>query len=597
MTATTGTIITTNPNIVEVVEQAGLINGGETDGMGGKNTEASGIEKKDKRESQADLLVKIVEGSGAEFFHTPTDEQFISFALDDHYETWPIRSRVTRRWVTTKFYRQTGKAPNSEAMQSALNVLEARAGCEGDEREVYLRAAWHEGALYYDLADREWRVVRIDAHGWKVLAESPVKFRRYSNTLPQVEPVHGGNLDAIWDFINVKGVADRRLMESWIVTAYIPNVPRPMLVGYGDQGSAKTTAQKMLLALVDPSSTPCLRTRDASELVQALAHRFAAVLDNVSSLPTWLSDLLCCAITGDGFTKRQLFTDDDDIIYSYRRALLFNGINVAINKPDLLDRSLLIQLERLSDDSRREEAELWRDFDARRPAILGAIFTTISTAIRQYENIKSPRLPRMADFARWAMAARGDVQRFLDDYKINVSRQNSEAIAESMVAIVILDWLKNKSDWSGQPHELHAALKDHLQVLQINEKQFAATDAVLGKKLREIRPNLLALGWKIHFNTGGDRLITISRELRETPAAPAFAAEVEQNQSPIPGGRNGGTGSTGGGSGDSHLSPRKHNKSGGTGSKGGKIHVLSSTVGGFDWQTDQQDDDFEDIHR
>jgi len=139
-----------------------------------------------------------------------------------------------------------------------------------------------------------------------------------------------------------------------------------MLVGYGDQGSAKTTAEKMLLELVDPSSTPCLRTRDAAELVQALAHRFAAVLDNVSSLPTWLSDLLCCAITGDGFTKRQLFTDDDDVIYSYRRAILFNGINIAISKPDLLDRSLLIQLERISDEHRREEAEVWNREPRRR---------------------------------------------------------------------------------------------------------------------------------------------------------------------------------------------------------------------------------------
>src|SRR5262249_10542012 len=211
---------------------------------------------------------------------------------------WPIRSKATRRWITNRFYCATKKAPNSEAMQSALNVLEAKASCEGNEQEVYLRAAWHDGALCYDLADANWRVVKIDAQGWEVITDSRVRFRRYSNTLPQAEPIHGGNLAVIWDFINVKEEADRRLVESWLVTAYVPDIPRPMLVGYGDQGSAKTTAEKMLLELVDPSSTPCLRTRDASELVQALAHRFAAVLDNVSSLPTWLSDLLCCAITG-----------------------------------------------------------------------------------------------------------------------------------------------------------------------------------------------------------------------------------------------------------------------------------------------------------
>src|SRR5262249_40353716 len=147
---------------------------------------------------------------------------FIRFTIGSHNETWPIRSRATRRWITNKFYRATKKAPNNEAMQSALNVLEARASCEGDEQEVYLRAAWHDGALYYDLADAEWRAVRIDIHGWKVVTESPVRFRRYSNTLPQVEPVPGGNLETIWDFLNVKEEADRRLAASWLVTAYVP---------------------------------------------------------------------------------------------------------------------------------------------------------------------------------------------------------------------------------------------------------------------------------------------------------------------------------------------------------------------------------------
>jgi hypothetical protein len=586
MTVYPDAIARDNPDIVEAVKQNLLgVNGDGcnsqidgTDGTDDKNTAASGGEKKEKRESQADLLLKIVEDSGAEFFHTPTDEQFISFTLGQHDETWPIRSRAARRWVTTKFYRQTGKAPNNEAMQSALSVLEARAACEGDEREVYLRAAWHEGSLYYDLADSEWRAVRIDGHDWEIVTKPPVRFRRYSNTLPQVEPVTGGTLDAIWNFLNVKKEADRRLVESWLVSALNPDIPRPMLVTHGDQGTAKSSTSKILLSLVDPSATPCLRTRDATELVQALAHRFAAVLDNVSSLPAWLSDLLCCAITGDGFTKRQLFTDDDDVIYSYRRALLFNGINVAVSKPDLLDRSLLIQLDQIGDDVRREEQDLWRDFYQARPAILGAIFTRLSGAIGRYDTIKSGRLPRMADFARWAMAATGDVQQFLADYKINVGRQNYEAIAESIVATVILDWLKDQSEWSGQPHELHAALKAHLQVMQINEKQFPATPAWLSKKLREIRPNLNQLGWKIHFASGGDRLITISRELGKSTAVTAAAADIQQNQPFILGGNTDNSGGTGSSTkpGDLKLNTRNQSNSSIKGGTGSKITLLSS---------------------
>jgi hypothetical protein len=203
----------------------------------------------------------------------------------------------------------------------------------------------------------------------------------------------------------------------------------------------------------------------------------------------------------------------------------------------------------------------------------------------------------MADFARWAMAATGDVQRFHDDYKINVGRQNAEAVAESIVATVILDWLTGKSEWSGQPHELHAALKDHLQVMQINEKQFPATPAWLSKKLREIRPNLKQLGWKIHFASGGDRLITISRELGKSTADTADTADVEENQQATDGGKTDESGGTGGNTnnGDANPSYRNQKNSGAMGGKGGKNPSFSNDADGFNWQTGEQDDDFEDV--
>ena len=481
-----------------------------------------------KRESQADILLRMTIESGAKLFHTATGETYISFPVSNHIENWPINSNATRQWLRRGYFLTTRKAPNNDSLQTVVEMLKSLAQIEGETLAVHLRAGWHDGALYYDLADKDWRSVRIDALGWKIIKEPPIKFRRYTNTLSQDEPSAEGDISTIWNFLNIKNDEDRRLVEAWLVTAFIPDIPRPMLVSYGDQGAAKSTTCKMLLALVDPSATPCLRTKDSGEMVQALAHRFATVLDNVSTLPGWLSDLLCCAITGDGFTKRQLFTDDDDIIYSYQRALLFNGINVAISKPDLLDRCLLIQLERPPNSKRRKEADLWRDFYAVRPVILGGIFDRLSNAIANYKDIRSADLPRMADFAQWAMAATGDVEQFVADYKVNVSRQNSEAVTESVVATVLLDWLQNRTAWSGQPHELHATLKDHLSTVHINEKEFPSTPAALGKKLREIRPNLIALGWNVRFaDKERPRKIYIqSRDIADSADGPDGADKV-----------------------------------------------------------------------
>lgn len=482
-----------------------------------------------KKSSQADVLVKLALDSGAELFHTPNDDSFMSFDALGHRETWPVRSKATRQWLTRRFYRTTNKAPNSEAMQNALNLLEAMARFDGERHDVHLRTAWQGESLFYDLCDEKWRAVEISKDGWRIVDDPPVKFRRYSHTLPQVQPISGGNLEALWKLLNISDESNRRLVESWLVASLIPDIPRPVLVLYGDQGSAKSSLCRTLATLVDPSKTPCLRTKDAAELVQALAHRFCAVLDNVSTLPDWLSDLLCCAVTGDGFTKRQLYSDDDDIIYSYRRALLFNGINVAITKPDLLDRSIIIQVERIADNERRDEREIAHEFENVRPGLLGAIFDRLSVAIRDYATIKPARLPRMADFVKWAIAATGNADQFLADFATNVERQNDEALDNSVVATTLLAFLEDRDEWSGPSHELHAALKQIATDRKFAEKQFPANPSVLGKKLREVRPNLVASGWHIDFDEKArPRQIHIARITPESPDG-ADAADRQQD--------------------------------------------------------------------
>ncbi len=114
---------------------------------------------------------------------------------------------------------------------------------------------------------------------------------------------------------------------------------------HGEQGSAKSTLQELIKMLVDPSSILTLTfPRDINELVQKLSHNYIAYFDNMSNIPEWISDQLCRAVTGSGFSKRELYSDDDDIIYNFKRCIGLNGINLAATKADLLDRGIIIEL-------------------------------------------------------------------------------------------------------------------------------------------------------------------------------------------------------------------------------------------------------------
>ena len=99
--------------------------------------EASGDGGAGRGPPQADILINIAQA--AELFHTPDRVGFADLNIDGHRETWPIRSKGFKNWLAYLYFEQTGGAPNSEALQSALGVIEARARFNAPERIVYVR--------------------------------------------------------------------------------------------------------------------------------------------------------------------------------------------------------------------------------------------------------------------------------------------------------------------------------------------------------------------------------------------------------------------------------------------------------------------------
>src|SRR5256714_12145112 len=95
--------------------------------------------------------------------------------------------------------------------------------------------------------------------------------------------------------------------------------------------------------------------------------------DNLSGLSPWLSDALCRLASGGSFAVRQLYTDDEEVLFEAARPILLNGIEEVISRPDLGDRAIFLSLAPISEALRRPENELWREFEIARPHILGAL--------------------------------------------------------------------------------------------------------------------------------------------------------------------------------------------------------------------------------
>src|SRR5213592_1831164 len=65
-----------------------------------------------------------------------------------HRETWPVRARPFRLWLSRLFYERHGKVPGSQAIQDAVGALEGKALFDGKERPTPVRVAEHEGAIW-----------------------------------------------------------------------------------------------------------------------------------------------------------------------------------------------------------------------------------------------------------------------------------------------------------------------------------------------------------------------------------------------------------------------------------------------------------------
>jgi hypothetical protein len=126
--------------------------------------------------------------------------------------------------------------------------------------------------------------------------------------------------------------------------------------------------------------------------------------DNLSGLPARLSDALCRLASGGSFAVRQLYTDEDEVLFQASRPLLVNGIEDVITRADLADRGIFLTLAPIRQQHRRAESELWREFEIARPRILGALFDAAVHGLQTLPSVRLPSLPRMADFALWAAA-------------------------------------------------------------------------------------------------------------------------------------------------------------------------------------------------
>ena len=333
----------------------------------------------------ADTLATM--GANIELFHTASGTAFADLLIDGHRETWPVRSTRFRAWLRRRYYEATQDAPSATALNTALNLLEARAQFDGPERAVHVRVAEQDGHIFLDLADEHWRAVEFGPTGGASsaalpcasavrLACCPLRFRNAagrSSTSPRCSIYRARTISFSWSRGSWQRFDRVAPIHCWPFQAN-RDPPRPSYQRCCERSSTRTrprsgpSREKSENCSSRPITGTCWHSTTSRACDRGFLMRFAG----------WRA----AAVS----PSRQLYTDQDEMLFDAARPVIFNGIEEVITRPDLADRSIFLTLPPVADAQRQSERELWRQFELAHPRILGALLDLVVHGLRTLPN-------------------------------------------------------------------------------------------------------------------------------------------------------------------------------------------------------------------
>lgn len=448
------------------------------------------------------LLDLVHQLEGLKLFHDPLGKTYISYQEPGAGQTTlSLTSSSAQALLRRLYYKKTGKPIPAQSFREAHETLQAEAMFDSPEEKIYLRVARHGNSIIVNLADKDRTVVVINEDDYEVTTESPVSFVKSASMAAL--PVPEANSAFQWeDFRKLLGVSqdifDRII--AFAVNCLKPEGPYLFLLTQGEQGSGKSLLSELVKKMVDPSNVPKLRLpgKEQDLMIQAKDNHIL-VFDNVSGIKANMSDALCCLSTGGGLSTRKLYSDDESQVFSESRPYVLNGITGIANRPDLLERSLSLSLPSIGPGKRKTEAEIHERFNQMHPFILDKLFKGISFALGNFAKIEAPTTLRMADAAKWLIAAEeglgfpeGRLLKALEDSQREIT---VDTVSKNSLALALAKSVE-KSEFRGTVGELCNTLS-HFRVP--NDHNFPTTPAHLSAQLERLRPALAMVGINVRL--------------------------------------------------------------------------------------------------
>lgn len=456
-----------------------------------------------------DIIKKVIDNND-------NNKVYGLITVNGHFETILLGSVRAREWLQYRYYQINNKSCSQDQCKEVLQIAISEIKFNSSSRKeiIYNRIAMVDDSIFYDMCTSDWRIIEITSNGWNTIPmdEDTPMFERKQQQTKQVDPISSdinyNALNEMCSLLRIK-LADRMMFKIHLVSFFIEKYPIPIMIFTGDQGSIKTTLMQTVKMIVDPSAQLSSRLHKKMEDISIhLYNRYLSAFDNISNFNKDIADLICRVITGEGDSKRELYTDMDEIILNYKRKIIVNGISPSLDYPDLVDRSIFYETTPITENERLTIEEFLQKRDEIIPHLINQIFNILCKSITNYKISKTDlkgKMQRMSDFSIWgeAIARSMGIEKmsFIKVYTERIKLDALDIVNSYPIFKIVQKMMDDIPKYEDTISNFYDYLKNHAIEQDIDiksaESKFPKGPNKVREQIKILRPTFKELGFDI----------------------------------------------------------------------------------------------------